>query len=473
MIDIHEIAELLTLNHGKNILLNAITNEWLVYSNIQLLRAEYNNDKKLLDYISNSDNYVPLFEYEDKIMLEDIKMFLNENEDIKNLITENLTITRFVNLIKKNESMFNKWIEYFKTSISFEVYHWVDDYLLDEKEAPQEYYKIIKELFLEFMAHEYYKQIPDNQLITLSFHDEGHVVIMGNANITYGISFYLSEEALDYFKLEHLNNASSITDFSLNKAFNIYLEINKEENPFVQKKIYNPYGEDNNVTSIYCNVGTQYNCYIPYSLALKIIRYLKMLNDKLPKLLKSEEFKELDIDERHEIDLCDDYIFVHSLEGNFSLPEYYFYNFEEHMPYPIKKAKYIDSSLNYEISLRRATSFVESDTDPRIINIVYILLIVNRDTGEIVYPLMSNENVDDPMLTIYYELEDYMKKNPMAKTIYANSLCDLTLLECFLNKFIKSGEIKLEIDDNKMLLDDVWEKFDEAINNIEDYECDA
>lgn len=472
MVDIREIATILTLQHNKNIFLNLKTNEWLFFTNIQFLRAEAQKNKKILDFIENKKDYVSLFPYEDKILLEDIKMYLEKHQSVKDLIKDNITVTRFIQTIKNDNVLFNDWIEYFMSSISFEVHYWVKDYSLIEMEAPKDYYTKIRELFLKCMNTKPYRFLADNQIITIDGYDPTHVVIMGNAGITYGLSFYLGDNALEHYKYDHSVENPSITDYSLNETLGIYLETNNQDKFFRKTNSINQFGEDGEVTSIYSNIGFQYNCFLPFSLAIKIIKYLTILNERLPKFFLSNEFKKLDTNEFNEIILLKNGIDINTFNGKKINPDYYPYNFEDHMPCPIKKASF-DNHLNYEITLRRATSYVCDKKDSRIMRLVYILLIVNRDTGKIVTALMNNEKYSDPILSIYKEFEKYLRNNQFARNIYVNNFCDFSLLQCFLFYFADKKQIKIIALNEHMLIDDVWNQFDAAINNIDDSDFDA
>ncbi len=205
-------------------------------------------------------------------------VFRAKHKDIFPKSPSSYSFKKWDEIIEK-ESLKAEWFHELRSSLS-EPFTWFSKhYGIQEVEADDDLYQQIRDELVVFENNHYEERYSDQVFFHLKTDYEAvPMTILGNAKSVFGVSFYPSEPLGDTYLLIQNKEDFNIdpeTANSLSNMVSFYFE-NDESLPY--EFDHNPYGDDNHFTSCYLTSGSLMNSYLPKSIAIRSLSYLKEAN---------------------------------------------------------------------------------------------------------------------------------------------------------------------------------------------------
>lgn len=462
MINLKLIATLLTEKPSSVILFNIYDSTYIVTSEIEIRRAMSGNmlkgktivkgiPEKLKPFVDNPDDYANLFDYS-KNYLDDMVAFINLYKNDFSCIenVQKLTFVKFVKFIKEF-NLYDKWIEFFEKSISYDVYYWclaTDQY---EEEADAKQYSQIIKLLKEYKKYEFEKCIPDRVLFSIfDDYDAFSFIVLGNAGITRGINFILGYDAYYYFKILQSENSSNVDLRILNGLSNLISFYTDGSDDEIFEN--NPFSKNKEFSCVQMVSGFYAKNRLSKSVANLCIKYLTKATNLLRKFVNSESMRKID---------SSGLFYVNEKLGvtDVSIDNKIFIPIDISRDYlcPIQNGIIGNKSIDFKLC--GINSYLLDENDPRIIFPSIMLFLCNHETGKIEKLVLGKPNMYHPLLSlsecIYNELKDYR----IPKIINVNNMYDEFFARMIFEKFISKKAIKINFVNHRLLVDDAVDDF--------------
>lgn len=203
-------------------------------------------------------------------------VFRDKHRDLFPKAPSSYSYKKWFEMIEK-ENLEGEWFHELRQALAENVTEFVKLCGLREIEAPHHFYEDIrKELVILEKAH-YEKRYCDMVLFHLRTHYEiVPFTILGNAGDTFGISFYPSDDDATSFLRVQTNDILHIDQHTLSSLSNMLSFYFEKENAYGITN--NPYGKDNRYTSLYMTNGSFMKMYLPKSVAIRALDFLKTVN---------------------------------------------------------------------------------------------------------------------------------------------------------------------------------------------------
>ena len=209
-------------------------------------------------------------------------VFRNKHRDIFSKAPSSYSYKKwFEAIIDKN--LENEWFLELRQALAENFTQFTKHYGLQETEAPVSFYEEIrKELVTLEQAH-YEKRYSDMVLFHLRTpYDIVPFTILGNAGNVFGISFYPCDDDGTCFLRTQLNEALHMDQHTLSALSDMLSFYFEKEGENDMEIVDNPFGKENHYTSLYMANGSFMKVYLPKSIAIRALDYLKKVNLLMP-----------------------------------------------------------------------------------------------------------------------------------------------------------------------------------------------
>ncbi len=358
------------------------------------------------------------------------------------------------NEIINNEGIAYDWFCEIRRSLAREVTHFCQFFGLKETEAtPDLYDEIVGELNVLRKRH-YEKKYCDHILFHVyDGYEPVSFTILGRYGEVTGIGFYLGDFNDNTYKAvqnEYRLNTDTDTGRALSNLLSFYFETEKVDFGFS----HNPFGKDGLLTSCYLNGGTMMNCYLPKSIAIRAIGFLKEANENIPLFEEKNSKDYSDVKEFYDIYLAPKEKTVikkdisQGVEGAFDI---------------IDHANFVDEDYeftragSFDATIRTLPGLLHDETNPEHIgNFAFVVLMCDHKTGELIVNQMGVANNNRALDDVISNLSMKLTECPLPKKIYVNSYLDYVFFTDFFGPYIDKKKIKIQIEPKPLVVDEAY-----------------
>ncbi len=440
MIDIEQVGKLLANNPKVSIF----------YSRKRKVFVDANVDVSIFD---ESDEIIPLYDTDEHFDIAK-RVFRKKHIDIFPKVPSAYSNKRWLETIH-NANLDQEWFNEIILSISSEITEFSRHFGIKEAEATPEMYKTIKEQVMILRKAHYEERYSDGVLFHIyNEYEPVSFDFIGKTSEIKGISFYPGESFSRTFiaiQNQDMLNIDPGTNNALANLLSFYFE---KDNNCGYGFGKNPYGDDNSVTSCLLMGGGFMNCYLPKSIAIRAISYLKIVNNVLPSF-ETSEHKEI----------TDDFYYdVFTAKRPFTVMKKDITRSMEHIFDDFDKVTYKDVSLKFdkagalEATLRVIPRPIpESPFNKRCMNFPFVAILCDHKTGKIVFNQMGMAKNLRPLDDLCSKLSKSLKDRSLPKKIYVNSYLDYVFFSDFFAPHIKNKKVKIILEIKSLYTDQAYE----------------
>ena len=355
------------------------------------------------------------------------------------------------NSLVKENGLEKEWFTEFRLALAENVTKFSEFFGVSEVEAEPELYLEIKKELLAFEAKHYEKKYCDMVLFCLSADYEGvPMTILGNAGTVFGVSFYPSDIHGDNFLL--IQNQESLgIDSGTANAISTMVSFYFEKEPLPYSFIKDPYESNDHLSSAYLCSGTLMRSYLPKSIALRALNYLKCANEEMAKFASSRKGKLRDN--------CFYNVFLE--EGKARVCESDPYEmFDGHLPYNFESIHFLDVPLrfkkggSFDATIKYLPGYItKPDEDERILSFTFIAILCDHESGYIHIHSLGQATTGHPFDSLVESLSKDLQGIVLPKTIYVNNYLDFAFFRAFFAPYISKGKVKVEIAKEELTTD--------------------
>lgn len=349
-----------------------------------------------------------------------------------------------------------EWFLELRQALAENVTEFCKHYGLQEIEAPNRFYDDIKHELKILERTHYETRYSDMVLFHLrTYYEIVPFTILGNAGNVFGISFYPSDDDGTCFMRTQLNYALHIdqnTLSSLSNMLSFYFEKGKREDI-----LDNPYGKDNHYTSLYMTNGSFMRVYLPKSVAIRALDFLKKVNLLMP-LFDKTKGKEIEDNRFYDVFLdvekTSNMVFEKDLEEDSKinlLPEI------DSCLFPDTRYAFTPKE-GWDVTIRALPNyFKEIDDSPRCGHFAFICLICDHKTGHIILNELGESSDFRLFDEIIFRLERKLKDMRIPKKLYVNSYLDFVFLQSFFDEDLAKGKTEIIPSINYLATDEAFD----------------
>ena len=375
-------------------------------------------------------------------------------------------------LIEEN-SLEKEWFEEFRLAMTENVTHFAEDFAMKEVEAEPELYRAIKKELLAFEAKHYERKYCDMVIFRINADYEPIMMtILGNAGNVFGVSFYPSDFYGDNFLLiqnqERIGLEPAMSN-ALSTMLSFYFEQDPDGMPMPGCK--DPFKCHDHLTSAYLHTGTIMRSYLPKSIALRALSYLRCANKEMARFSISPEGK-----------LRDNCFYDVYLMGEKTAA----FEFDPHesfngrFPYDFNDIAFLDAPLKFkkggafDATLRCMPGYASvPGYDERVVRFTYLALICDHESGYIHVNSIGTPLGSHPFDDLVEHLSESLEKLVIPKKIYVNTYLDLLFYRHYFAPYIQEGKVKVELSSEELKTDCAFEEMLKCLEQGWDEEEEA
>lgn len=367
-------------------------------------------------------------------------------------------------IIKAN-NLEEEWFEEFRLSLAEDVKGFCCHYGLHEVEAEPSLYQALRKELLVFEAKRYEKRYSDQVLfhIPTDFEDVP-MTILGNAGNVFGVSFYPHDpQGKNYALIENQESLGIDPDTSnaISHMVSFYFE---KANHATYEITDNPYGRDNHFTSCLLMNGSLMNSYLPKSVAILVLHFLKRANELMEIFDSSEEAKKIKDDRFYDVGFSEGGApFVFEAEPNLG--------FGGHLPYDFRDVYFSESPLSFsksgawDATMRLLPGYyMENFGEERCAHFGFTALLCDHKTGYIHAHAMGEAKDFRPFDELCSALMDALKDISIPKTIYVNNFLDAVFFDNLFAPYIDDKKVRVVVKREKLQSDHAFESLSYFLN---------
>lgn len=386
-------------------------------------------------------------------------VFRNKHRDIFPKAPSSYSYKKwFETIIDKN--LENEWFLELRQALAENFTQFTKHYGLQEIEAPSIFYEEIrKELSILEKAH-YEKRYSDMVLFHLRTpYDIVPFTILGNAGNVFGISLYPCDDDGTCFLRTQLNEALHMDQHTLSALSDMLSFYFEKEGENDMEIVDNPFGKENHYTSLYMANGSFMKVYLPKSIAIRALDYLKTVNLMMPefdksngKLIEDNQFYDVYLDIDHPIPI----VFEKDIEEDADAAD--LFPMIDPEVFPEARYRYA-TNKEWEITIRALPNyFFDSKDSVQRGHFGLVCLACDRKTGQIeMYELGECANFrlfDDLAL----RLEKKFKDIRIPKKIYVNTYLDFVFFPHFFGEDFLDKKVDIIPTTSDLTTDEAFEK---------------
>lgn len=386
-------------------------------------------------------------------------VFRNKHRDIFPKAPSSYSYKKWFETIEE-KNLENEWFIELRQALAENFTQFTKHYGLQETEAPASFYEEIrKELSILEKAH-YEKRYSDMVLFHLRTpYDVVPFTILGNAGDVFGISFYPCDDDATCFlraQLGEVLHMDQHTLSTLSDMLSFYFEKEGENDTEI---VGNPFGNDNHYTSLYVASGSFMKVYLPKSIAIRALDYLKTVNLMMPdfdktkgKLIEDHQFYDVYLDIDHPVPM----VFEKDIDEDADAANL----FPMIDPEIFSEARYrYATNKEWEMTIRSLPNyFFDSEDSVNRGHSGLVCLACDRKTGRIeMYEIgeCANFHLFDDLVQ---RLEKKFKDIRIPKKIYVNTYLDFVFFPLFFGKDFLNKKVEIIPTTSDLVTDEAFEK---------------
>jgi hypothetical protein len=384
------------------------------------------------------------------------KTFMSKHPSVFPELPSRCPAKQWNELVRQN-GLEKEWFSEFRLAMAESVTGFAEYFNLKEIEAESSLYLDIKKELLAFEKKHYEKKYCDMVLFFANADYEGFpMTILGNAGSVFGVSFYPDDRYYDNFLLIQNQESLRIDNGTCN-AISKMLSFYFEHEPLPYSFCKDPYECDEHITSSYLCYGTLMRSYLPKSLAIRALSYLKAVNREMAKFASSKEGK-LKKNCFYNVYLNDGESKAFESDPHTA--------FDGCLPYSMDDIKYVDSPLHfkksgaYDATVRYLPGFTGDDEDDRIFSFTFVAIMCDHKSGYIHIHSMGEATMGHPFDNLVVALSKDLEGITLPKTIYVNTFLDYLFFCAFFKPYADKGQIKVELGPDELQTDFAFDELE-------------
>ena len=360
------------------------------------------------------------------------------------------------NALVKENGLEKEWFAEFRLALAENVTRFIQLFGLKELEAEPELYLRIKKELRTFEYKHYEKKYSDMVLFFIGAdYEYVPMTVLGNASEVFGVGFYPSDKHADNYLLLQNQERLRIDNGTAN-SITTMVSFYFEKEAFPNVPFPDPYQSDFHYTSVYMTLGTIMHCYLPKTIAIRVLNYLESANREMASFASSSQGK-----------LKSNHFYGVSLDaGKIDVQENDPYDlFDGQLPYDFEDIHFHDPKLRFrrggaaDITVRHLTDsrICPDESEQRIENLAYVVLLCDHETKDVLAHAVGVSNSYRPfdMLVDFFSKE--LEKILVPTTLYVNNYFDLQFFTAFFAPYIHKGKIKIELSPEELASDEAFE----------------
>lgn len=386
-------------------------------------------------------------------------VFRNKHRDFFPKVPSSYSYKKWFETIEE-KNLENEWFLELRQALAENFTQFTKHYGLQETEAPVSFYEEIrKELVTLEQAH-YEKRYSDMVLFHLRTpYDVVPFTILGNAGDVFGISFYPCDDDATCFLRAQLGEALHMDQHTLSTLSDMLSFYFEKEGENDMEVTDNPLGNDNRYTSLYVASGSFMKVYLPKSIAIRALDYLKKANlmmsifDKTKsKTIEDHQFYDVYLDIERPIPM----VFEKDIDEDADAANL----FPMIDPEVFSETRYrYATSKEWEMTIRALPNyFFDSEDSVKRGHSGLICLACDRKTGRIeMYEIgeCANFHLFDDLVQ---RLEKKFKDIRIPKKIYVNTYLDFVFFPLFFEKDFLDKKVEIIPTTSDLVTDEAFEK---------------
>lgn len=386
-------------------------------------------------------------------------VFRNKHRDFFPKAPSSYSYKKWFETIEE-KNLENEWFLELRQALAENFTQFTKHYGLQETEAPVSFYEEIrKELVTLEQAH-YEKRYSDMVLFHLRTpYDVVPFTILGNAGDVFGISFYPCDDDATCFLRAQLGEALHMDQHTLSTLSDMLSFYFEKEGENDMEVTDNPLGNDNRYTSLYVASGSFMKVYLPKSIAIRALDYLKKANLMMPifdktksKTIEDHQFYDVYLDIERPIPM----VFEKDIDEDADAANL----FPMIDPEVFSETRYrYATSKEWEMTIRALPNyFFDSEDSVKRGHSGLICLACDRKTGRIeMYEIgeCANFHLFDDLVQ---RLEKKFKDIRIPKKIYVNTYLDFVFFPLFFEKDFLDKKVEIIPTTSDLVTDEAFEK---------------
>ena len=474
MFDIDEIAKLYSSKPLQGHYYDVLKNEFISISDVQLRKDFFSKDNPRRDIYNNEKNrYIHFPRYSLSFLRSIANDFMEKEASIciNFEYSEPLSLSKFERFIKEN-GLYDKWISFLGTNISYDIYRFCLSKGIIEKEASPKEYERIKKLISRIEETNYEVYFSDKQLFKViwnSFNFE--FVLLGNMGVSKGINIFASDNSTDIYK-SIMESDKDLMDretyISLCEFISIYINDDVEMKELMKSRMDNPLDDSYHYSIVSLYPGLEMHNYITKSLYKFLELALKRIYLTINEAKKYAD-KDIDVNQfqqviDHRNYYFDDYFNIRNLSSKDMTPEGPFYMMSEDEIDIPDGYDIVDEKWSFSLK-KLPTKFISEHSD-RVFHYSYVAIFANEEEEELIDMVLANTEYGRPVSIVSKAIAEKFNDREIAKEIVINNVFDYFLFDSLFYRDTDAHNIKIIPIGNKTNADREYELF------LEEYEKD-
>lgn len=390
------------------------------------------------------------------------KTFARKHPDAFAEVLKTCSVAKW-NFLVKEAHLEKEWFLELRLALAENITQFTELFGLIEVEPDPEIYREIKKELLIFESKHYEKKYSDTVFFRLGAdYEVVPMTILGKSAGIHGVSFYPSDNYGDNFLLEQNQDRLRIDPAMTNSIIKV-LTFYFEKGTYDFDDLKDTYESHNHFTSTYLSYGTLMRSYLPKSIALRALNYLRCANRELASFTKTKQSKIKD-NQFYDIVLDD---------GKYNVYECDVYKaFDGNLPYDFDNVCFGDTILKtkksgaFDATVRCIPSLsAAAEEDERIINLGFVALLCDHETGYVHISRLGQAKNFHPFDNLSDLLTEDLQKITVPKTIYVNNYFDSAFFSSFFEFFIDRREIRIAPTSEKLQSDFAFESLEKFVND--------
>ncbi len=442
---------MIDIDEAIKILLEHPSEDFLIYSKNSGKFVSLESEEARL--LKKNDFYV-LCDIQERYLMAK-KVFRAKHKDIFPKSPSSYSFKKWDEIIEK-ENLKAEWFDELRSSLSESITWFSKHYGIQEVEASDDLYEQIRKELVIFEKKHYEERYSDQVFFHLKTdYEPVPMTILGNAKSVFGVSFYPSEPFGETYLLIQNKEDFNIDPETANALANMvsfYFE-NDESLPY--EFDHNPYGESNHFTSCYLTNGNLMNSYLPKSIAIRSLSYLKEANRTMA-IFDKDKHDEVKDNRFYDVYLTRNKFEV--MKKDIRKLPYELISALGDVVFKDQELK-ISPTGALDATIRLLPGYFYTPGLPdRCVHFAFAALLCDHKSGYLHKPVLGEALNFRAFDSLSASLSNALKDITIPKTIYVNNYLDGLFFHAFFAPYIKAKKIKIVITMKSLKTDEAFEE---------------
>lgn len=441
MVDIDEMIKMLLEQPSKELFYSVEEGRFL---DVTKSKAKYYEDPDICSFCGA------------KVCWNDAKkVFHAKHKSVFSQVPSSYSVKKWNEIIKQ-EHLEDEWFKEFRRALASNVTEFTKRNGIQEVEASADLYEQIKQELAIFEPKHYEERYSDMVLFRLWLdYEDVPMTILGNAGTVFGMSFYPGDPDGNNFLLVQNQERLGIDGETTNSISNMVSFYFEDDDTLPYEIMNNPYGKDNHITSVYLCRGSIMNSYLPKSIAIRALEYLKMANKEMSIF---ELFKHIKIEDSkfYNVYLKGENVFVMKTDA--------YRDFTGVLPYDFDDVNFYDAQFKFtkrgafDATIRYLPGYhTESFGEERCAHFSFVAIFCDHTSGYIHVNALGEAKNFRLFDELAYSLTDKLSEIELPKTIYVNNYLDSLFFNYFFEPYVEKGKINIKLSNKELKTDAAFE----------------